>query len=270
VFVSWGAGEAERLGPALLTGHHYPLGCRGAIPLSIARLLSPEIRREERASIRRYMSTTSRSGIPFRLDETGSVSCGGRAGISNAFAATLWAADYLARTMAAGMAGINFHGNVRKCFGYSPLCAATPSDLAAGQLRAQPEWYALLLDRALLGDTPLSSSIAWERHANVDVIAMRAPSGAVHVVIVDDDSPGSRAVAMRLRIARGFRAARVLALRASAPQATSGVTLGGAVVAADGTWAAQQQPLVRPNRSGTVTVVLPPSSAELVTLLPAG
>jgi hypothetical protein len=268
-FVSWGAGEAAALDPALLTGHHYPLGCHEARRLSIGRLLSPRIRRAEQRSIGRYMSATARSGIPFRLDETGSVSCGGRVGVSNTFGAALWAVDYVAHTMAAGMAGINFHGNVRNCHGYSPLCAASEADLAAGTLRAQPEWYALLLDRALVGDTPIPASAAWQRRANVDVVAMRAPNGALHVLIVDDEPFGSREAAIRLRARGGFAAASVLALRAPSLHATSGVTLGDATVAPDGSWSAEDLTRLRPDSRGRVTVVLPPSSADLVTLAPA-
>ncbi|HEX4563998.1 MAG TPA: hypothetical protein VH115_06035, partial [Solirubrobacteraceae bacterium] len=133
-YLSWGRGEAARLDPAILTGHHYPLGCHEAIPPSVARLLSPDIRRAERISMLRYLSTTARSRIPFRLDETGSVSCGGRPGISNTFGSALWASDYVARTMAAGMTGINFHGNLRNCLGYSPVCATSAQDLAEGRL----------------------------------------------------------------------------------------------------------------------------------------
>jgi hypothetical protein len=265
-FLSWGSGEAAGLSPALLTGHHYPLGCHEAIPPSIMRLLSPAIRRDEHASTRRYVSASARAGIPFRLDEAGSVSCGGRAGISNTFGAALWAVDYVARTMAAGMAGINLHGNLRNCLGYSPLCAPTPAELAAGRLRAQPVWYALLLDRALLGDTPLASKITWERHTNIDVIAMRAPSGALHVVIVDDDPVNSRAVALRLFAGRAVQAASVLALRAGSPSATAGVTLGDAGVAPNGAWSAGDRAPLHADRNGHVTVVIPPSSAELVTL----
>ena len=207
-FLSWGTGEAAGLAPAMLTGHHYPLGCREVPPPTIDRLLSPAIRRAERVSTRRYMSASTRSRIPFRLDETGSVSCGGRRGISNTFASALWAADYIARTMSAGMAGINFHGNLRNCLGYSPLCAASAADLAAGRLRAQPEWYALLLDKALIGDTPASTSIAWERHANVDVVAMHAPSGTTHELAERLAEVAQNQVEWRIEQTQGAVAAR--------------------------------------------------------------
>jgi hypothetical protein len=267
-FSSWGSGEALGLSPTLLTGHHYPLGCNDATAPTVERLLSPAIRRGEQLSTRRYMSAAARARIPFRLDETGSVSCGGRAGVSNTFGATLWAVDYIAHTMWAGMAGINFHGNIANCLGYSPLCGPGPAALEGGSLQAQPVWYALLLDRAMLGDRRVHYRVRPSRDANVDVIAMRAADGTLHVVLVDDDPPESPAIVMRIRVSRTFADARVLALRGPSPLAPTGVTLGGAPVAPDGSWsAAEAQPTVQ-NRAGTVTVRLSPSSAELLTLPP--
>jgi hypothetical protein len=89
------------------------------------------------------------------------------------------------------------------------------------------------------------------------------------VLIVDDEPFGSRDAAIRLRVQGGFAAASVLALRAPSLHATSGVTLGGAAVAPDGSWSAHDLARLRPDRRGRVTVVLPPSSADLVTLAPA-
>jgi len=267
-FLSWGSGEALGLGPALLTGHHYPLGCHDAIPPSSARLLSQWVRRRERRSTRRYMSASAGTGIPFRLDEAGSVSCGGRAGVSDTFAASLWATDYIAHTMAAGMAGINFHGNLANCHGYSPLCAPTPQALVTDELQAQPEWYAMLLDRTLLGDVPLTSHIHNRRNANLDVVMTRAPGGALHALIVNDSAPGSLARAIRLRVGSGFGAATALALRAPSPEATGAITIDGISLPSDGTFAPPSSPPRIANRRGAITLRVAPSSAELLTIAP--
>jgi hypothetical protein len=267
-FSSWGNGEAAGLSPTLLTGHHYPLGCNDAVTPTVARLLSQATRRSEGISIRRYTSAAARARIPFRLDETGSVSCGGQAGVSNTFGAALWAVDYIARTMSAGMAGINFHGNVANCLGYSPLCATDAAAREHGALQAQPVWYALLLDRALVGDERVRSTVRWSRHTNVDVVAMRAADGTLHVVLVDDDPPEARPVVARILVGDTFAGASVLALRGPSPLAPTGVTLGGATVARDGSWSPAEAPASLPNRAGTVTVMLSPSSAELLTLAP--
>ncbi|HEY2216137.1 MAG TPA: hypothetical protein VGH21_01495, partial [Solirubrobacteraceae bacterium] len=89
-FETWGPGEVVDEHPAMLTGHHYPLGCEQKPAPSIARLLSQPIRAREIASVRRYVSLSQAGGLPFRLDETNSVSCGGTAGISDTFASALW------------------------------------------------------------------------------------------------------------------------------------------------------------------------------------
>ncbi len=86
------------------------------------------------------------------------VSCGGVAGISNTFASALWAIGYLTQSMSMGVEGINLQGNPANCAGYTPVCAPTAEGLAAGALDAQPEWYALLLAKALIGDRPLPAS----------------------------------------------------------------------------------------------------------------
>ena len=152
-FESWGPGEAVVEQPAMLTGHHYPLGCEQRPPPSITRLLSPQIRSKEVGSLRRYTTLSRAANLPFRLDETNSVSCGGVAGISNTFASALWAAGFLPEVMASGAVGVNMHGNPTNCKGYSPVCALGPQELSTGSLLAQPEWYSLLIARELIGVT---------------------------------------------------------------------------------------------------------------------
>ena len=134
-FESWGLEEAVDQRPVELTGHHYPLGCEQKPPPSITRLLSPLIRSRELGSLRRYMAIAQSSRIPFRLDETNSVSCGGTAGISNTFASALWATGYLTRVMSIGVAGVNLHGNPANCNGYAPVCA--PGRRRAGKRHAE-------------------------------------------------------------------------------------------------------------------------------------
>jgi hypothetical protein len=269
VFMTWGPGEADHEKPALLTGHHYPLGCHDVPAPTIARLLSRQIRRLEGVSVRRYTAVSRARAIGFRLDETNTVSCGGRTGISDTFASALWAVDYLARTMSSGMAGINFQGAPANCHGYSAVCATTPERLATGALRAQPEWYALLLTKSLIGARPLRSIVSSPRRPNVDVTSFLSGDGRLQMVIVDDDPPGAGRAAMSLRVGRRFGAASVLALTAPSPAARSGVELGGQAVGVDGSWRGPTKLSRRPNRAGTITLTVSPSSAILLTAPPA-
>jgi hypothetical protein len=267
-FETWGPGEAVDERPAQLTGHHYPLGCAQQPPPSIARLLSAPIHAKELGSLRRYVAISRRGGIPFRLDETNSVSCGGVAGISDTFASALWAAGFLPQVLSAGAVGFNLHGNPGRCDGYTPVCAPDAAALSEGAFDAQPVWYVLLMLRDLVGERPLPTVVVRSpRTTNVQAAAFASAAGRLDLVLVDDDPPGSRPVTLRLRVGAGASRGSVLALSGESPAALSGVTLGGREVAPDGRWTPGRLPRVA-IRSGVATVRLAASSAALVGIAP--
>jgi hypothetical protein len=269
-YEKWGLTESIYERPALLTGHHYPLSCSEQPPPSIARLLSQRTRQLEELSLRRYLFIAGETEVPFRMDETNTVSCGGVSGISNTFASALWAVSYVTQAMSMGVSGINLQGNPANCGGYTPLCAPSAEDLADGTLVAQPEWYALLLARALIGERPLHTTIAPAHRPNVEASTFLAADGALQFVLVDDDLPGARSVAMHLHVGRGFHGGTILSLTAPSPEALSGVELGGQAVAVDGSWTEPPTLPHAPNRDGVITVNVKPSSAALVTVAPLG
>jgi hypothetical protein len=269
IYVQWGPQEAYAEHPLMLTGHHYPLGCHQVPAPSITRLLSAGIRSKEEESLDRYMAVSHRTGIPFRMDETGSVSCGGQPGISNAFASALWASNYIAQSMEAEVSGINLEGNPANCEGYTPVCAPTPARLQEGALQAQPVWYALLLTKALVGDRPIRSATSGQGAANVSVSALEAPEGGLRLLVAEDEPSDRGGVSLRLHVGSGFTSATVLSLRAPSLKATGGVTLGGRAVSATGEWSAPSRlPRVRVRR-GVATVRIPAASAALISLAPA-
>jgi hypothetical protein len=267
-FLTWGPRVAIAEKPALLTGHHYALSCHERPVPSVARLLDPGVRRLERRSLRDYGSVSRTSGIRIRLDEANTVSCGGRNGVSNTFASALWAVDFIVRAMASGLAGINLQGNPANCRGYSPVCAPTARRLAAGALRAQPEWYALLLTKALVGERPVRVS-ARRGRPNVEVLALLGPHRRLNVVIVDDEPPGTGRLAVDLRVGPRFRSATVLSLTAPSLSATEGVRLGGRAIAPGGGWHAGVGGHPFSDRAGVVTLSAVPDTAMLVTVAPS-
>jgi hypothetical protein len=269
-FGTWGPGEVVDQRPTTLTGHHYPLGCAQRKPVpSVTSLLSSPIWRREVGSVRRYVSLSQSAGLPFRMDETNSVSCGGVAGISNSFASALWAAGYLPKLMGSGAVGVNMHGNVANCKGYSPVCAPGPQELAGGELQAQPEWYSLLIARQLLGTRPLPTATKLRRtNANVRVLGFAAPDGSLRIVAVNDDPLGRPAVLLRLKLGSAFAVASTLALSGQSLHALSGVELGESEVAADGTWTPRRYGQVTAV-GGTIALKLPAAGAMLISVAPA-
>jgi hypothetical protein len=297
-FAEWGGEEALAQRPALLTGHHYPLGCAQTPAPSIEMLLSAVTREREARSLATYLAVAHANGIPLRIDETNTVSCGGVAGISDTFASALWATGYITQVMAAGVAGINLQGNPANCAGYTPLCGPNAAALAGGKLRAQPEWYALLLSRSLVGDRPLPSTISVEGSPGENTPAESAPAAStpaetapgegspaksspdlvaasfagpghtLKVVLVNDEPQGTSPLELHLDVGAGLGAAEILRLTAPSPSATGDVLLAGRAVAANGSWSAPAGTPSVATHAGILALELPPSSAALVTVGP--
>lgn len=265
-FSEWGNEEALAQAPALLTGHHYPLGCAQTPAPSIERLLSSATRGAAARSLALYMSISRSNGIPLRMDEINSVSCGGVAGISDTFASALWATGYITQAMADGIAGINLQGNPTNCVGYTPLCAPDAAALAEGRLRAQPEWYALLLTRSLIGDRALPTTISAIGSPDLVAAGFLAPDHSIRVVLVNDEAQGTSPLALRLNVGAGMGGAQILPLSAPSPSATDGVLLAGRTVAADGSWRAPAKLPSLATHAGILTLELAPGSAELVSV----
>jgi hypothetical protein len=273
-FGEWGDEEALAQKPVMLTGHHYPLGCAQVPAPSIEELLSAAIRGAAANSLNTYLTVAGLYGIPMRIDETNTVSCGGVAGISDTFAAALWATGYITQAMAAGAAGINLEGNPTNCGGYTPLCAPDSAAIAEGALSAEPEWYALLLTKSLIGYRPLPTTISATSSPNLVAAAFSGPKHSLKIVLADNEPPGASPLMLRLGVGAGIpmRAqvgtVRIQRLTAPAPNATEDVRLAGRAVAPGGSWHAPSQAESATTRAGTLALELTPDSAALVTVSP--
>jgi len=247
--------------PALLTDHYYPLSSCGYTP-SVSDLLGPLIRRGESSMLSSLRAIQRSSAIPLRIDETNNVSCKGQPGVSNTFASALWAADYTARAMAAGVRGLDFHDLINRPGAYSPLVASKNG------LHANPEWYALLMAQRLAGSKALRATV--HSAPNLTATAFLSAGGVVHIVLVNFDPAGGTPLLVRLRVPGRFAGGTILRLTAPSAYATSQVKLGGAGVKASGTWSARLPLPGLYQRRGSLALSLPASSAALVTLARSG
>jgi hypothetical protein len=262
----WERAAARTLRPALLTDHYYPLSRCGSTP-TVGELLSPLTRAAERAMLARMVAIARARATPLRLDETNNVSCEGQPGVSDTFAAALWALDFTVRAMNAGVSGVNFHDLLHKPGAYSPLVARGRRGRAE-DLHANPEWYALLAARTLPGGRHLRVQVAGAPAGELSAGALREPDGSLALVLVDFAPPGSPPLAVRLGLPAHFASGSILRLTAPSPTATSGVRLGGRAVAPDGSWT---PPAALPGvyrGGGSPALQMAPSSAAVVTLRP--
>jgi hypothetical protein len=257
----WVGRFGDALRPSLLSDHYYPqTACNGNRP-KIADLLSSATRTQESAMLRRLAAISSAAATPLRIDETNDISCHGQPGVSNTFAAALWAVDYGLRAIGAGVRGLNFHDLIAEPRSYAPLAATTGRRLHAGRLRANAEWYALLLLGRLQGSRPLRTAVSSHR---VEAAAFRAPDGKLQLLLIDLEPAGAPRLQITLRLPDAVRGGTILRLHAPSLSATTGITLGGAHVSGSGAWSAPAQlPQVA---SAHPQLALTPGSAALVTL----
>jgi hypothetical protein len=213
-----------------------------------------------------FVSQAHHDGATFRIDEMGSVTCNGRAGVSDTMASALWVIDALFSVANSGVDGVNLHsypGSVNGLFDF-----AQSKD---GQWTAtvHPLYYGtLMFARA----APPGSRQLHTSTGDQSQIRSWATIGADHRVRVMLINTGqSRRQDTRVVIHApahyGSRPAAIQRLRAHSVAATHGVTLGGQAMdrTTTGTLGAPVTETATP-RSGTYTVALPAFSAALLVL----
>lgn len=261
---SWEATYDHVLSPSLITNHYYAIdGCHGRLPAP--SLLTESTLKGEARALVAFVSSAELEGRPARMDETNSVSCGGRAPLSDSFESALWAAIYIPQAIRAGESGVNFQLNSRlsRCDGYSPICIPQSGSL---RFQARPLWYALLLTRSLAGTYPVRTIVKGK--GSVSASAFRTTTGGLRLLLVNR---GGRANNVAIRaVGRRLLGGQIIRLLAPSLLATNGVTLGGATVTGQGTWnLGSRIPRARPAR-GRLLVNLPPYSAALVATATSG
>jgi hypothetical protein len=197
-----------------------------------------------------------RAGLPFRLSEVNSVTCGGVSGVSNSFATALWAPDTLFELLRAGVDGVNLH--VRT----DAINAAFAFNRRG--LVARPLLYGLAMFSRALGTDPrlLDVQVRTRRQMHVKVWAVAAGGGSLHLLVIDK---GSRAARVALRIPPNGPAA-VQRLLAPSAAATSGVTLAGQSLNTRGRWVGRRVTSALMPTADGYELTVPRDSAALVSV----
>lgn len=250
-----------------VSGHVYPYSAC-ALPSSstyptVARVLSQNATAGIAHRLRPAIALARRAGLPFRLTEINSVTCGGKPGVSDTFATALWAPDALFELVRAGVDGVNVHIRARA------VNAAFSLDQRG--MIAHPLLYGLLLfdrmlgPRARLATTRLSLPARVASATHLKVWVVRVSGGGLHVLLIDK---GTRSVRVDLRLPASGPAT-LERLLAPGARARSGVTLAGQRLGSDGRWhGVPRSETVWPGPRGYL-VTVSRTSAALIGLRPA-
>ena len=243
---------------ALLTAHHYIMG--QADPATTIELMLAEEKKYQPA-LAKYRAAAEAAHVPWRMCETQSFSGGGRGGVSDTFASALWALDYLFVLAGYGCSGVNMETGVNHLgwvSKYTPITGAPPGPYAPA-----PEYYGLLaFAQAAKGEQIAAATNA--SGINLTAYATRQGRDTVVTVINKDATQGASVEMSGIASRRGS----VMRLTGPSLAATSGASLGGAVLAADGTWASPQADKTDPVRIAGSKALLdvPAGSAALIRL----
>lgn len=277
--VRFGAQVPEHISSRLvaLTGHYYAEGPPNDPEVTIARLLAgnPKIRTETTEIV---SAARSHSRV-YRMTEGNSCYRGGKPGMSDAFAAALWAGDYMLELADHGCAGVNLHGG-RSAFltaglgGHTPgmEVARTPQAVHSGfyspiqsepdkPVKAMPVFYGMMLANQFCGARMLR--VEGDLHGlNASVYAARN-QGQVKVAIFNKDEH----TPMQLAIHGDFtpRSGNLWRLQAPSLDSTQNVTLAGTQIEPTAQWNPRSIESIE-TRNGLLSVRVPAPSAALLFL----
>ena len=252
--VEWITNFARRGGSEIveLSGHYYAEGPPENPAMNIDRLLHPDPKLERNIPL--IQQACRMSGRPYRMAETNSCYHGGKAGVSDTFAAALWGGDYTLQLMQAGFTGINFHGGGQGY--YTPIAFSPQTGFSA-----RPLYYGMLLAREFAG-TKLVRAHLNTSGINATAYAARTESGW-KIAIFNKDS--QRDISVRVQGISLHKPARLWRLTAPQLDSKTGVTLAGTEVSWDGSWSPGQEEHLSPAGS-ILTIEVPAASAVLALL----
>jgi hypothetical protein len=267
----WSAELGQFLGTApylkLVTVHRYPLQLCYTAPSdpkypTIQNLLSAQASRGLATATKADILLAHAHGMPIRIAEMNTNSCGDASRVTKTFASALWAIDTLFAMANAGADGVNVHtykGSSYQLFTF---------DRAGGQwsARVEPEYYGL--DFFAQAAPPGSKLLRLYGPANsaLRAWATRGLDGKLRITLINDDLHHARTVAIKAP-GKATTPATLIRLTAPGAAASGGISFGGLTFGArttTGQPAGAQQAYAEKPTKGEYVVRVPPASAALL------
>jgi Glycosyl hydrolase family 79 C-terminal beta domain len=267
----WANGYIAEFGksPQLLwlTQHSYPGGAGGKVTdpqAGIALMLSSTFEQRYLNYYQSFVPAAQAANVHYRIEETNSFYTGGAKDVSNTFASSLWALDFLYFWLSHGSSGVNFHtgDTVAAADHQTPCWYATFWTHRDGDLDIHPIAYAMkAFDLAAHGSllTPKIDGAP----DTLKIYATRDTTETIYVTIINKQiDPNQPPVTISPSLPNDYRRVSALTLTAPSLSSTTTVTLGGTSITKEGEWRGTWQPV--PSSGQSLQVKVPSGSAILL------
>jgi hypothetical protein len=247
-----------------ITAHRYPYSAcvsRSSPQYpTIDRILSERATAGMAESVKPLVRLARNAGLPVRLTEINSVTCGGVAGVSDTFATALWAPDALFELAQAGVQAVNLHARV--------YAINDPFTFDRRGLLARPLLYGLILFVRTLGPGArlVRVNLTGASSLPVKAWAVQVSGNRLHVLLIDK---GGEPIQIRLALP-ATAPADVEQMLAPSVSSRTGETLAGQSLDQNGRWSGPRRIQVIVPHGQRYRVTLSPYSAALLSVRSAG
>ncbi|MGA2440962.1 MAG: hypothetical protein ABSH08_08385 [Tepidisphaeraceae bacterium] len=208
--------------------------------------------------------------LRYRVEETNSFYNGGREGVSDTFAAALWALDYLHWWSRHRASGIDFHTGDNVAAGPdSTPCryAAYVSTVTGYDVR--PVGYAIKAFDLAGHGSMIHLACQSAPDFNVTAYGEVASDNTLYITVINKEhGPAGRDAAVTTDAGKAYLHGEVqfLANDRHDIAGKTGITLGGAPIRDDASWAGKWSPLQAPAQAGQFTITVPAATAAIIKL----
>ncbi len=237
------------------THHHYPVDVKGiGIQLpTIENLLSIPVMDRTISKITTVMNSAKVYSVPFSMNETNSCSGRGKWGLSDSFAATLWAIDYMFSLLKLGVVRANFEGVLSE-HAYAPI-----------DTNSNPKaiYYAMLFVHYVIASNGVIVNTGIQTpHSNIKSYSVLGSDGKLRTVVINKNIFKDSTIIIKTQ--NVYTNATIIFIKAKSLNSTSGFTFGDEPVSDDGLWAPRelQSVLIVSNKT---SFTIPYCSAAIIT-----
>ncbi|MCX6238261.1 MAG: hypothetical protein NTY07_12025 [Bacteroidia bacterium] len=216
---------------SVLTNHYYVAVANSAsIREQVVTLLSQSKQKILLAEVNDMVQCANSLPIPvpFRMTECNTFCNGGQRGVSNAFASSIWALDFMYALASTGCAGVNFHGGGQGTYTVIASSRALCS--------ARPIYYGILAFQVGSRGKFIPSTITNNR-INLNIYSVIDSIGSVFITVVNKDTL-QNAIMQIQSGSKNYSSADFITLNSVSLTDTVNVSLGGQTVNSKGYCAA--------------------------------